>query len=68
VFGRAVFQQNENPVFLVKHIDVFNNISESININLKDYVEFEVIMEVTGTDVIFWYKFIDVSKEPTTSH
>ena len=55
MFGQAVFDQNKNNIFFsVKHIDVLNNISEGININLKDYVEFEVIKAVTWTDVIYF--------------
>ena len=41
-------------LFLVKYIDVLNNISESINTNLKDYVELEVIKAVTGSGVIYF--------------
>jgi hypothetical protein len=40
--------------FLVKNIYVFNNISESININLKDHVEFEVIKAVTGIGIMYF--------------
>jgi len=54
VFGRAVFDQNENNLFSVKSIDVLNNISEGISINFKYYVEFEVIKAVTATDVIYF--------------
>jgi uncharacterized protein (UPF0216 family) len=54
VFGRVGLDQNENTFLLVNNIYVFNNISESININLNDRVEFEVIKAVTGTDVMYF--------------
>jgi hypothetical protein len=51
--------------FLVKRIDVLNNVLETININLKNHVESEVIKAVTGIDVIYFG--IEVSKEPASS-
>ena len=66
MFGRTVCDRNENSVFLVKRIDVLNNISESINTNLKDYVEFEVIKAVAGAGVTYFG--INLLKFPKNLH
>jgi len=53
-FGGLFSIKIKTLLFLVKCIEVLNNISESINIILKDYVEFEVFKAVTGSDVIYF--------------
>ena len=54
MFGRAVFDQNEKTVFELKILMFLIIFSESINISLKDYVEFQVLKAVTATDAMYF--------------